>query len=119
MIRGLLLALGLLALAAASDPTWEEYKSKYHKKYASEVEERARRGIFEEKLKWAAGLNRRQTNGVETFGASKCADWTRDEVHIPARFQRRLCDGKAHFPCGRITDKPYWIYKFAGRPRSN
>jgi C1A family cysteine protease len=79
MTRLAVLAL-VLATAAAVDPEWEQYKSKWNKHYASDDEEQERHSLFEASKLRVASLNR-LNGGGEVFGLNWMSDRHPEEKH--------------------------------------
>jgi hypothetical protein len=65
-------ALAAAAVAAAVDPEWEQFKSKYKKSYAGDADEKARYELFKASKARVAKLN--TLNGEPAFGINWMSD---------------------------------------------
>lgn len=60
------------ARATSADPEWEDFKQKFQKKYASDVEEQVRYKLWQESKERVASLNK--LNGEPVFGITWMSD---------------------------------------------
>jgi len=73
-------ALVVVAVAAGSnDPEWDKFKAQYKKTYTSDLDEKARRDLFQESKARVAKLN--ALNGQPAFGINWMSDRRPEEKH--------------------------------------